>query len=169
MGARAAALTAAAVLWCTACAGATTGAGTGVPTPTPMLADGCRAGPPLAHVYTPDRLKVLDPCKHAEGVIVDVAGEDDGDHHLWFTPDPAYAYLMNPENHFQGKPSMLAEITPDCAGNPDDSAAAAKCQKTHLPIPKLGDHVAINGPWIFDSNHGWNEIHPVDSITITGP
>lgn len=137
------------------------------PTPTPMLANGCRAGDPLAHVYTPDRLKVLDPCRHAEGVIVDVAAEEDGDYHLWFTPDPGYAQLMNGENHFQGKPAMLAEITPDCPGDPADEQAAARCPKSHVPLPSLGDHVAINGPWVFDSNHGWNEIHPVDSITIT--
>jgi len=90
------------------------------------------------------------------------------DHHLWFTPDPPFTYLLNPENHFQGKPSMLAEITPDCPGNPPDSSAAAKCPQTRLPIPKMGDHIAIDGPWVFDTNHGWNEIHPVDAITISG-
>jgi len=152
-------LIAAAILF-TAC-----GTSSPVASPTPMLPSGCRAGAPEAHVYTPDRLKVLDPCKHAEGVLVDVAAEDDGDYHLWFTPDAAYTYLMNPEDHFQGKPSMLAEITPDCPGNPPDNVAAARCPRTHLPIPKIGDHVAINGPWVLDTNHGWNEIHPVDSIT----
>lgn len=131
-----------------------------------MAASGCRQAAPEAGVYSPDRLKVIDPCKHAEGVIVDVAAEEDGDYHLWFKPDPAYLYLMNPENHFQARPAMLAEITPDCEGNPADSSAAAKCPKSHLPIPNFGDHIAINGPWVFDSNHGWNEIHPVDSITI---
>jgi len=150
----------AAAILITAC-----GTSSPVASPTPMLPSGCRAGAPEAHVYTPDRLKVLDPCKHAEGVLVDVAAEDDGDYHLWFTPDAAYTYLMNPEDHFQGRPSMLAEITPDCPGNPPDNVAAAKCPRTHLPIPKIGDHVAINGPWVLDTNHGWNEIHPVDSIT----
>jgi hypothetical protein len=136
--------------------------------PTPMLPNGCRAGTPLAHVYSPDRLKVLDPCKHAEGVVVDVAAEEDGDYHVWFAPDPAYAYLMNPENHFQGRPAMLAEIVPDCTGQPADEQAAARCPKTRIAVPKLHDHVAMNGPWVFDTNHGWNEIHPVDTISVLG-
>ena len=61
--------------------------------------------------------------------------------------------------------AMLAEIVPDCPGEPADEQAAAKCPRTHIAIPKLGEHVAMNGPWVFDSNHGWYEIHPVDSIT----
>ena len=134
-----------------------------------MLPNGCRAGAPLDHVYTPDRLKVLDPCKHAEGVVVDVAAEEDGDYHVWFRPDSAFTYLMNPENHFQGRPAMLAEIVPDCTGQPADEVAASKCPRTHITIPKLGDRVAINGPWVFDNNHGWNEIHPVDSIDFIAP
>jgi len=162
MGATRAALIAFAVVVCAACVSSGSAAAT---TPTPMLPNGCRAGAPLAHVYTPDRLKVLDPCKHAEGVVVDVAAEEDGDYHIWFRPDPAYAYLMNREDHFQGRPAMLAEIVPDCTGEPADEVQAAKCPKTDIAIPKLGDHVGINGPWVFDSNHGWNEIHPVDSIT----
>lgn len=164
MGAARAALRLIAVgLLCAACA---SGGGAATRTSTPIAADGCRIGAPEAGVYQPDRLKVLDPCRHAVGVVVDVAAEDDGDHHIWFTPDAGYESLLNPENHFQGRPAMLAEITPDCEGNPPDNEAASKCPPSRLPIPKLGDHVAINGPWVLDMNHGWNEIHPVDSITI---
>ena len=54
--------------------------------PTP-LATGCRPGPPEAGVHNPDRLQILDPCKHVEGIVVDVAHEDDGDYHVWFRPD----------------------------------------------------------------------------------
>ena len=135
--------------------------------PTPVLA-GCRAGPPEAGVHSPDRLQVLDPCKHAEGIVVDVAHEDDGDYHVWFKPDPGYESLLNAENHFQAQPAMLAEITPDCdlATNPPDAQSAARCPKSGLPIPMLGDHIAIDGPWVLDTDHGWREIHPVDSIQI---
>jgi hypothetical protein len=135
--------------------------------PSP-LSTGCRSGPPEAGVHNPDRLQILDPCKHAEGVVVDVAHEDDGDYHIWFKADPGYDYLLNPNNHFQARPAMLAEITPDCPSstNPPDAQSAARCPKTSLPIPKLGDHVAIDGPWVLDTDHGWQEIHPVDSIQI---
>jgi len=30
----------------------------------------------------------------------------------------------------------------------------------------IGDHIAIDGPWVLDTDHGWREIHPVDSIRI---
>ena len=111
---------------------------------------------------------MLDPCKHAEGVAVDVAREDDGDYHIWFRPDPGYEYLLNAENHFQAQPAMLGEITPDCppTASPPDAKSAARCPKTTLPIPKLGDHIAIAGPWVVDADHGWREIHPIDSIRI---
>jgi hypothetical protein len=113
---------------------------------------------------------VLDLCKHAVGTVVDVAHEDDGDYHVWFRVDPGYEYLLNEQDHFQAKPSMLAEITPRCppSTNPPDARSAAQCPKTNLPIPKLGDRIAIDGPWVLDIDHGWREIHPVDAIHILG-
>ncbi|MGH7764587.1 MAG: hypothetical protein ACREOM_09255 [Candidatus Dormibacteraceae bacterium] len=142
------------------------------PQSTPLLSpppiSGCRAGLPEAGVHNPDRLQVLDPCRHAAGIVVDVAHEDDGDYHLWFTPDPAYVGLMNSENHFQAKPAMLAEITPGCPAdsNPADAHAASLCPRSNLPIPVIGNHISIDGPWVLDTDHGWREIHPVGSIQI---
>jgi hypothetical protein len=100
--------------------------------------------------------------------VVDVAHEDDGDYHVWFTPDPEYSYLMNSENHFQARPAMLAEITPDCPpnGNPADAHAAGQCPPSSLPIPVIGEHISVDGPWVLDTDHGWREIHPVDAIHI---
>jgi hypothetical protein len=147
--------------------GCTTRAATSQASPPP-LAGGCRSGPPEAGVHNPDRLSVLDPCKHAEGIVVDVAHEDDGDYHVWFKVDAGFEYLLNSENHFQAQPALLAEITPDCPAstNPPDAQSAARCPKTALSIPRLGDHIAIDGPWVLDTDHGWREIHPVDSIRI---
>jgi hypothetical protein len=142
---------------------------TAAPTPSPRTV-GCWTGPPEAGVYNPDRLKVLDPCKHAAGIVVDVAHEDDGDYHVWFKVDAGYEYLLNKngENHFQARPAMLAEITPDCplSTHPPDAKSAAQCPKSRLPIPSIHDHIEIYGPWVFDADHRWNEIHPVDSIQI---
>ena len=136
--------------------------------PSPSLVAGCRSGPPEAGIQNPDRLQVLDRCKHAEGTVVHVALQPDGDYHVWFRPDPGYEYLLNDQNHFQARPAMLAEITPDCdlATNPPGPESAARCPKSKLPIPTLGDQIATDGPWVLDTNHGWREIHPVDSIQI---
>ncbi len=127
---------------------------------------GCRAGPPEAGVYHPDRLQVLDPCRHAEGTVAAVIREEDGDVHIWFLPDPGYAGLLNSENHFQGRPAMLAEITPRCPGpsSPPDARAAARCPASDLPVPAIGDHIAVDGPWVLDAGHRWLEIHPVQAL-----
>ncbi|TMC53419.1 MAG: hypothetical protein E6J20_07070 [Chloroflexi bacterium] len=132
------------------------------------LTVGCRSGPPEAGVHNPDRLRVLDPCQHAAGTVVDVAREDDGDYHIWFKPDAGYESLLNAENHFQARPAMLAEIVPACPldSKPSNAAAAARCPKTRLPIPVLGNHISLWGPWVLDTDHGWQEIHPADSIQI---
>ena len=137
--------------------------------PSPQTPGACRSSPPEAGVWQPDRLKVLNVCQHATGVVVQVIKEADGDHHIWFRADAAFMSLLNAENHFQGKPAMLAEITPDCplSTNPPSANEAARCPATDLPIPGPGDRIDIYGPWVLDLDHGWNEIHPVDSIVIS--
>jgi hypothetical protein len=30
-----------------------------------------------------------------------------------------------------------------------------------LPIPSPGERVAVFGTWVLDTDHGWNEIHPI--------
>ena len=96
--------------------------------------------------------------------------EDDGDYHVWIMLDPAYSDLLNAENHFQGKPTMLAEIVPDCPASapPEDSSSAEHCPPTKLTIPSPGRRVAIDGPWVLDTNHGWREIHPVATLVFVG-
>ncbi len=137
--------------------------------PSPQASGTCRTGPPEAGVWQPDRLRVLNSCQHATGVVVQVIKEVDGDHHIWFHVDAAFEALLNSENHFEGKPALVAEITPDCppGTNPPNANVAAACPATDLPIPGPGDRIDIYGPWVLDLNHGWNEIHPVDSITIS--
>lgn len=137
--------------------------------PSAQASGTCRSAPPEAGVWQPDRLKVLNVCQHAAGVVAQVIKEADGDHHIWFRADAAFTSLLNAENHFQGKPAMLAEITPDCplSTNPPNANEAARCPVTDLPIPGPGDRIDIYGPWVLDLDHGWNEIHPVDSIVIS--
>ena len=103
------------------------------------------------------------------GVVVQVIKEPDGDRHVWFHVDPGFESLLNPENHFQGKPAMLAEITPDCplSTNPRTADEAARCPATTMEIPGPGDRIDIYGPWVTDLDHGWNEIHPVESMVIS--
>jgi hypothetical protein len=168
MGPRLPALTlAAALLVAGACSSSSTASES--PHATAAPSPGCRAGAPEAGVWKPDRLRVLKPCQQASGVVVQVIKEPDGDRHIWFRADPPYESLLNAENHFQGKPAMLAEITPDCPleTNPPDADSATRCPASELPIPGPGDRIDVFGPWVLDLDHGWNEIHPVDSIVIS--
>jgi hypothetical protein len=164
VGSRLTALTAAAVAAAlTACAGGSLASSSPAP-------NACRSAAPEAGVWGPDRLQVLSACTVAAGVVLEVAREADGDHHIWFRVDQGYERLLNSENHFQARPAMLAEITPACPldTNPADGSAAARCPPASLPIPVIGDHISVRGPWVLDREHGWNEIHPVESITIRG-
>ncbi len=140
----------------------------GPPAPVASPAAGCGSLPPEAGVYNPDRLQVLDACAHFEGTVAGVAPQEDGDYHLWIRPDAGYEQLLNPEDHFQARPALLAEVTPDCGdASPRDAEAAHRCPPTRLRIPAPGDHLAIDGPWVLDVEHGWREIHPVDAIRVT--
>lgn len=140
-------------------------------TTSPSPSSGCRPGPPEAGVYQPDRLQVLAPCRHANGVVVSVVPEEDGDYHVWIRLDPGFDDLLNAENHFELQPTLLAEIVPDCPADaaPPDAPGAKKCPPSKLTIPVAGQHIGIDGPWVLDRNHGWNEIHPVDAIAILSP
>jgi hypothetical protein len=38
----------------------------------------------------------------------------------------------------------------------------------HLPALAVGDHISLTGAWVLDADHGWNELHPVWSETLSG-
>jgi len=135
-----------------------------LPSPAPISA--CRPGDPLAGVWSPDRLRVLRPCQEARGAVLAALREIDGDSHLWLRPDPGYEGLLNRVNRYQGQVALVLEIVPRCEGNPADEAAAARCPPSPLPVPRVGDHIQVFGPWVLDTTHGWNEIHPVIQVIL---
>lgn len=38
----------------------------------------------------------------------------------------------------------------------------------HLPAPSVGERVELTGAWVDDTQHAWNEVHPVFAIRING-
>ena len=38
----------------------------------------------------------------------------------------------------------------------------------HLPEPSVGDAISLVGGWVDDTEHGWNELHPVWSVRLNG-
>jgi hypothetical protein len=108
----------------------------------------------LAGVYHTERLRVLAPCRVAAGTVAYVHHEPDGDVHIDVALDGGYSMLINEVNRLEQRGSLLVEFMPRDGG--------------HLPAPTVGDHVRLTGAWVDDMDHGWNELHPVWSVQISG-
>ena len=63
-----------------------------------LQAGQCKFGPPLAGVYIPERLQVLDRCSTVSGTVDCLKLEPDGDVHLRVRLDPQYARFLT---HFR--------------------------------------------------------------------
>ena len=74
----------------------------------------------------------------------------DGDVHMTLAVDEPYRDLLNGAN----EGLLVVELMPRDGG--------------HLPAPEAGAHVVLTGAWVLDTDHGWNEIHPVWAESIDG-
>ena len=111
----------------------------------------CRSGSPLAGVYHPSRLDVKSPCVVAAGVVERVKFEDyDGDVHIDLRLDEPYRGLLS-EGNAQVDGNLVVEIIPQ--------------DRTRVPVPEVGAHIAVAGPWVDDTHHDWHEIHPARWIS----
>lgn len=115
---------------------------------------GCPAGDPLAGVYHPERLRVLNRCQHATGTVDTVRHEPDGDLHIDVALDPADKHLLDSVNGSEQHGDLVVEFMARDGG--------------HLPEPSVGDRIALLGVWVDDTQHGWNEIHPVFAARLNG-
>lgn len=135
-----------------------------------------------SHVYDPDRLTAQQQCIAVTGTIVDatvdqsvhhadgVRHEPDGDSHGWLKVDPAFKKLLDNGNMTDEKGNLVFEIIcryPIATGPAEDKARKA-CEgyTDRVKLPPLGSHVRMVGTYVHDDKHGWNEIHPVTSITV---
>ena len=120
------------------------------------------------HVYNSYRLAVNQSCITITGTVANKINEADGDIHIRVTVDPAYSYMINSSNVSGQHGDLVCE--PLCTHTVTQSDAIASCAgyTNTVYIPNVGEHVAVTGSYVTDNNHGWNEIHPVTSITIVG-
>jgi hypothetical protein len=103
---------------------------------------------PLRGVYHSYRLHVLGTCRWFIGTVTSIRHEDDGDYHVAVAPSTGYAKYLDSDNYSQQHGSLVTEVMPG----------------QHLPLPFVGEHVAEFGTWVYDADHGWNEIHPIWAI-----
>jgi len=110
----------------------------------------CPSGDPLRGVYHPWRLHVLGTCETFSGTVRGSRLEEDGDHHVYVVPDPGEERFLDARSRSYG--DLIVEIMPGQT----------------LPVPRAGAHVTLVGTWVLDTEHGWNEIHPIWSERIDG-
>jgi len=108
----------------------------------------------LDGVYHPERLKVLDSCRTAKGRVASVRHEEDGDLHVDVELLPRFRGLLSPGNRDDQHGDLVVELMARDGG--------------HLPAPSVGDAISLVGAWVNDTQHGWNELHPVWSIALNG-
>lgn len=116
--------------------------------------DGCLLeGDPMAGVYAPTRLQILEPCVTVVGVVNDVSKSRDGDITFRLELTGEDLRLLNDANYATyGGPYLQVEIVP--------------ADQERLVAPEAGDRVAVTGPWVLDAPHGHNEIHPAFKIEL---
>lgn len=124
----------------------------GPPPPTATGADArpCPSGDPLAGVYHPDRLQVLETCVRYSGTIRNLKHESDGDFHLYVIPDRGMERFLDDRSRDFG--DLIVELLPGQT----------------LPVPEPGQRVVFFGTWAYDTDHDWNEIHPVWAERLGG-
>jgi hypothetical protein len=106
----------------------------------------CRGGNPLAGVYHPQRLRVKSRCQIVVGTVSKVVFEEyDGDVHVDLRVDPGYESLLADGNSRVGG-NLVVEVIPQ--------------DRSRVAVPEEGARLQVVGPWVEDSQHGWNEIHP---------
>jgi hypothetical protein len=112
------------------------------PPPSPH----CRSGSPLVGVYHPERLKVKSRCRIAVGTVEKVKPElYDGDIHIALRLDRSQGGLLSDGNSRVGG-TLVLEIIP--------------WDRSRVRVPEVGQRIQVVGPWVEDTAHGWNEIHP---------
>jgi hypothetical protein len=130
--------------------------------------DNCPAA--ANHVYHPGRLWLLHGCQTTtlRGTEEYKKAEPDGDYHIRLKLDIGQSCYgqacINAQNVKQQHADLVLE--PVCEHDVTQADAVSACQsyQNNLAIPRVGTHVEVTGYWVFDDQHGWNELHPLTTI-----
>lgn len=118
------------------------------------------------YVYLEDRLEVVSPCIRVTGTVGNIVNNPvDGDATMALIVDPAFQQYLTLANREELNGALHVEvicflgpiINPNarasCAANPDPVRG---------PLPRVGEHVWMEGRWVLDHSHGgWAELHPL--------
>jgi hypothetical protein len=139
------------------------------------------------HVWYPSRLQVIDRCRVVTGVVENVSIRGDGDEHINLKLDSEYTNLLNQKNIDEQYGDLVLEVickrpirkmdefivcTKEDVNEEGHIKVIGACVlafnacngfKQDFEI-HVGEHVKVTGAYVLDSEHGWNEIHPITSI-----
>ena len=118
----------------------------------------------FSHVYHPDRLKVLAPCATVTGTIEVIRHEPDGDDHILVKLDPGQDKYLNAVNVSAQHGDLIAEPVCEHTVTQADAVSACPAGYKPVPVPPVGSHVVVTGPWVLDQQHSWQEIHPASFV-----
>lgn len=120
------------------------------------------------YVYHARRLQVLSPCISVTGAVDEVRQELDGDIHILFRVDREFDSLLNDRNISRQHGDLIVE--PICQHTPTQPSAREPCSDYSGPFfqPQIGQRYLVWGAYVYDSDHGWNELHPVTSMQPVG-
>ena len=116
------------------------------------------------YVYNSGRLQVLDQCISVTGTVEEIRKEADGDYHIRFRLDQQFESLLNEKNISRQDGDLVLELI--CQGKVRQSDAVDSCSQYAGPYiePEVGKRYLVSGTYVHDSQHGWNELHPVTSM-----
>ena len=107
-----------------------------------------------AHVWSPARFRLIDPCAKVSGTIIEgpPSDEHDGDVKIFVSLDSQFASIVNDVNRNELNGSLVVEIIAvDVPG---------------VDIPDEGVHATLYGALVVDLAEGWVELHPTWTIQI---
>lgn len=114
--------------------------------PSIVTAVGKRRLDPMAGVWDPGRLRLINPFMTVSGVVEDIVHESsDADYHIDLLPDPKFKYLLNNYNYTLQHGDLVVEVIALDDGK--------------VPIPAVGEHITATGAYVIDTGHDWTEIH----------
>lgn len=116
------------------------------------------------YVYKPERLQVLQPCISVTGTVEEIRKEADGDYHVLFRLDQQFDSLLAEKNLSRQGGNLVLELV--CQGRVRQADAVGSCGQYRGPYFELevGQRYLVSGSYVHDSDHGWNELHPVTSM-----
>jgi hypothetical protein len=125
------------------------------------------AGDPRRFSKAQDRLKVIQDCVTVTGSIESAKPEADGDVHIRLKVDLQFQYMLNAKN-MSGQHGYLV-LEPVCVKAPTqrDTIEEHACDGFTQSFDRslIHQRVKVTGAYVTDMEHGWNEIHPVTSIS----